>query len=167
MCLWTRKYKIQETGLRWCFRQQKICLQYGRPGFHPWFGKILLEKGIATHSGIVTWEIPRTEEPGRLQFMGSQRVGHDRTHVHARKLLYQNPCYLPFSVPFSISGLPRRLITCWFPLEKSEPSNSLCVIGSRVTYQPGGGTKNCKLTEADLVRQNGEDLSVNTGSLWD
>ena len=36
-----------------------------------------LEKGMATHSTIVTWRIPRTEEPGGLQSMGSQRVEHD------------------------------------------------------------------------------------------
>ena len=36
-----------------------------------------LEKEVATHSGILTWRIPWTEEPGGLQFMGSQRVGHD------------------------------------------------------------------------------------------
>ena len=35
-----------------------------------------LEKEMATHSGLLTWEIPRTEEPGGLQSMGSQRVGH-------------------------------------------------------------------------------------------
>ena len=35
-----------------------------------------LEKGMATHSSILDWEIPWTEEPGRLQSMGSQRVGH-------------------------------------------------------------------------------------------
>ena len=35
------------------------------------------EKGMATHSSILAWRIPRTEEPGGLQFMGSQRVGHD------------------------------------------------------------------------------------------
>ena len=35
------------------------------------------EKGMATHSSVVAWEIPRSEEPGRLQFMGSQRVGHN------------------------------------------------------------------------------------------
>ena len=34
------------------------------------------EKEIATHSSILAWEIPWTEEPGRLQSMGSQRVGH-------------------------------------------------------------------------------------------
>ena len=36
-----------------------------------------LEKGKATHSSILAWRIPWTEEPGGLQSMGSQRVGHD------------------------------------------------------------------------------------------
>ena len=36
-----------------------------------------LEKGMVTHSSILAWKIPWTEEPGRLQSMGSQRVGHD------------------------------------------------------------------------------------------
>jgi len=36
-----------------------------------------LEKGIATHSSILAWRIPRTEEPGGLQSIGSQRVRHD------------------------------------------------------------------------------------------
>ena len=35
-----------------------------------------LEKGIATHSSNFAWKIPRTEEPGGLQCMESQRVGH-------------------------------------------------------------------------------------------
>ena len=36
-----------------------------------------LEKEMATHSSILAWRIPRTEEPGRLQFTGLHRVGHD------------------------------------------------------------------------------------------
>ena len=36
-----------------------------------------LEKGTATHSSILAWRIPRTEESGGLQSMGSQRVGHN------------------------------------------------------------------------------------------
>ena len=36
-----------------------------------------LEEGMATHSSILAWRIPRTEELGGPQFMGSQRVGHD------------------------------------------------------------------------------------------
>ena len=36
-----------------------------------------LEKGMATHSGILAWRIPRAEESGGLWSMGSQRVGQD------------------------------------------------------------------------------------------
>ena len=36
-----------------------------------------LEREMATHSSTLTWIIPWTEEPGRLQSMGSQRVGHN------------------------------------------------------------------------------------------
>mgnify|MGYP006996593640 CR=1 FL=1 len=36
-----------------------------------------LEKGMATHSSILALRIPWTEEPSRLQFMGSQRVGYE------------------------------------------------------------------------------------------
>ena len=36
-----------------------------------------LEKEMATHSSTLAWKIPWTEEPGRLQSMGSQRFGHD------------------------------------------------------------------------------------------
>ena len=36
-----------------------------------------LEKGIATHSSFLAWRIPRTEEPGGLQSIRSQRVGHN------------------------------------------------------------------------------------------
>ena len=40
-------------------------------------GEDSLEKGMATHLGILAWRIPRTGEPGGLQSIGSQRVRHD------------------------------------------------------------------------------------------
>ena len=41
-------------------------------------GEDPLEEGMATHSSIIAWEIPWTEEPGGyIQFIGSHRVGHD------------------------------------------------------------------------------------------
>ena len=46
-------------------------------GFRPWIGEDPLEKGMAAHSSILTWKIPWTEEPGGLQSIGSQGVGHD------------------------------------------------------------------------------------------
>ena len=53
----------------------------------------LLEEEMATLSSILAWRIPWTEEPGRLQSMGSQRVRHDRmtnthTHTHAHTRIF-------------------------------------------------------------------------------
>ena len=48
----------------------------GDLGLNPGLGRSL-EKGMATHSGILAWRIPWTEEPGGLQSMGSQRVEND------------------------------------------------------------------------------------------
>ena len=42
--------------------------------YNPYF---ILEEAMATHSSTLAWKIPWTNEPGRLQSMGSQRVGHD------------------------------------------------------------------------------------------
>jgi len=44
-------------------------------------GEDALEEEMATHSSILVWRIPGTEEPGRLQSMGSQRVRHDLAHM--------------------------------------------------------------------------------------
>ena len=41
-----------------------------------------LQKGMATHSSILSWRIPLTEEPGRQQSMGPQRVGQDCATEH-------------------------------------------------------------------------------------
>ena len=47
-----------------------------------------LEKRMAIHSSILAWRIPWTEKPGRLQFMGSQRVRHDwATNTHTKRVL--------------------------------------------------------------------------------
>ena len=51
------------------------CKRYRRCGFNPWFEKI--PGGNGNHSSILAWIIPWTEESGRLQSMGLQRVGHN------------------------------------------------------------------------------------------
>ena len=52
-------------------------------------GEDPLEQEMATHSSILAWKIPWTEEPGRLQSMGSQRVRHDwvteQVHMHLKQ----------------------------------------------------------------------------------
>ena len=51
------------------------------PAVQTWVQSLIqedpLEKGMAIHSSILDWRIPRTEEPGRLQSLGSQRIEHD------------------------------------------------------------------------------------------
>ena len=48
-----------------------------------------LEKGMATHFSILAWRNPQTEEPGGLQSMGSQKVGHDTTNAQIGPSLSQ------------------------------------------------------------------------------
>ena len=50
-----------------------------------------LEEDMASHSSILTWRIPWTEEPGGLQMMGSQRVGHDGATNTTLLLLAKRP----------------------------------------------------------------------------
>ena len=65
----------QRLGLsRWLSGKEYPC-NIGDLSLIPVTGRSL-EKGMANHSSILAWEIPRTEEPGRLQPMGFQRVGH-------------------------------------------------------------------------------------------
>ena len=49
-----------------------------------------LEKEMATHSSILSWKIPWTEEPGRLQSMGSQRIGTRLSNFTFNKWCWQN-----------------------------------------------------------------------------
>ena len=58
-------------------KSQRICLQFGRPGFDPWVGKIIWRMAQKTTPIFMPGESPWTEDPGRLESMGSQRVGHD------------------------------------------------------------------------------------------
>ena len=46
------------------------------------------EKEMATHSSILAWKIPWTEEPGEPQSLGSQRVGHDLATEHKHDVLH-------------------------------------------------------------------------------
>ena len=66
-----------------------------------------LEEEIATHSSILTQEIPWTEKPGGLQFMGSQRVRHDLVTKQQQHLTKQHPTFYvsPTSVSHSVDTL--------------------------------------------------------------
>ena len=50
-----------------------------------------LEEAMATHSSILAWEIPWTEEAGGLQFLGSKRVGHNWAHTYIYYIIRVRP----------------------------------------------------------------------------
>ena len=59
---------------RWLSGKESAC-NAGDEGLIPGSQEDSLEKEMATHSSILAWEIPWTEEPGGLQFKGSQELG--------------------------------------------------------------------------------------------
>ena len=63
-------------GLPWWLSSQESICNTGDTSSIPGLGRSSV-KEMATHSSIFAWRIPWTEEPGGLQLMGSQRVGHD------------------------------------------------------------------------------------------
>ena len=65
---------IEHLGLPWWFSSKESACNAGDLG-SPRGQEDPLEKGMATHSSILAWRIPWTEEPGGLQSMGSQEVG--------------------------------------------------------------------------------------------
>ena len=69
-----------------------------------------MEEEMATHSSILAWRIPWTEEPGGLQFMGSQRVGRDSAHTHTYKDIFKGSVHQMSAEliisPFLSSSLP-------------------------------------------------------------
>ena len=73
MLLCTLLYSPIQSGLpRWLSGNESAC-QCRRCRFGPWEGEDSLDEEMITHSSILAWEIPWTEEPGGLQSMGSQK----------------------------------------------------------------------------------------------
>ena len=98
-----------------------------------------LEKEMATHSRILTWRVSWTEEPGGLQSLGSQRVGHDsdshtHTHTHTDTVTHTAPTGTSRSLKWT-------LITCY-------------------TYRAGSPTRRGRLCPCQGFRVGGETCSV-------
>ena len=83
---------------------QRICLPMQETQVHSLGQEDLLEQELATHSSVVAWRIPWTEKRGWLQFMGSQRVGHDRATKHTHKLEVEWEECLPVSKYLELCG---------------------------------------------------------------
>ena len=66
--------------------EESVC-QCKRCRFNPWVRKVP-SVAITTHSSILAWKIPWAEEPGGVESMGSQKVGHDLTTEHTCNTLH-------------------------------------------------------------------------------
>ena len=72
-----------------------------------------LEEGMATHSSVLAWRVPRTEEPGGLQSVGWQRVRHDLSlHAHTFSFSQGSSSSFPGPQFFSRGCSTCRLLTC-------------------------------------------------------
>ena len=94
-----------------------ICSDFGAPknslALFPLFPHLFAMKAMAPHSSTLAWKIPWTEEPGRLQSMGSRRVRHDRAtslslfaFMHWRRKWQPTPVFLPGESQGEPGGLP-------------------------------------------------------------
>ena len=97
----------------------------------------LLQKGMATRSSILAWRIPWTEETGGLQFMGSQRVGHDSVQPSPlSNMKSSSQSFLIFfcqSLPSLSSGCYLHFtgfVVCWFPRVRSKMVTYLACLSS-------------------------------------
>ena len=110
----------------------------------------LLEKETATHSSILAWKTPLMEEPGELQSMGSQRVGHDwvtslSISVHVCSVvsnssqphgLWPTKLFCPWNVPGKNIGVGCHfLLQGIFPTQGSNPSLS-CLLNRQADSLP-------------------------------
>ena len=83
-----------------------------------------LEKEMATHSSILAWRIPWTEEPGGLQSMGSQRVGHDWATSLSLSIRIGLPLWLIVKNPPAMRETWVRSLGWENPLEKAKATHS-------------------------------------------
>ena len=126
---WTHLILIG-LGLPWWLRWYSVCLQCRRPGVQSLGGEDPLEKETTIYSSTLAWKILSTEERGRLQPTGSQRVGHDWvtslfTFTFMLWAFFQKLCLAPF-LPVSCSFPEPRLgpQCCLYNLLEGQPENS-------------------------------------------
>ena len=130
----------------WLSGKESPC-QCRRLRFDPWLGRSPGE-GNGNPSNILDWEIPWTEEPGRLQSMLLQRVGRDWAHMHGytgrelrerekhffflKKQEFDNWAYLTqkmFQLKKYVTRGLQELVILYFPLgAKAQYSESVCMV---------------------------------------
>ena len=96
--------------LPWCLSWERIFLQCGRPVFDPWVGQIPWRRAWPPTSVFLPEEFLWTEEPGRLQSMGSQRVGLDWVTFTFKQ---QQDCFLLWYSTASWLSEHKEILVIW------------------------------------------------------
>ena len=117
-------------GLPWWLSQNLPTMQETQVRFLGWEDP--LEKGMATHSSVTAWRSPWTEEPGRLQSVGLQRVGHSLA-IEQGSLVAQRLKRLPGMRETWVRSLGRE-----DPLEKEMATHS-STLAWRIPWREGPG----------------------------
>ena len=91
-------FALGDRTKKYCYNlcQRVFCLRYFIVSRHFMVTSLILEKEMATHSSILAWGIPWTEDPGRLQSMGLQSVRHDwatKQQLISKLILLTNRLY--------------------------------------------------------------------------
>ena len=122
-----------------------------------------LEKEMAIHSRTIAWKIPWIEEPGRLQSMGSQRVGHD----WATSLHFTSKSFIVMSIIFIASPSGGDFISWNHFLCSSVRSNSLSFIGGWQQFiTSSGSTSNyLDISTTSIVTWSTEVLDPSKSSI--
>ena len=110
------------------------CRRHKSCSFDPWIGKIPWS-GMAAHYSVLAWSIPWTEEPGRPQCVGSQRVGHDWSDLACTHA--EGPCTGVHSVPMCsllcslvlewTTPVPFMASSVWFCFSGESPLTALAI----------------------------------------
>ena len=141
---------LSSSGLRFTFVLRKACWEFGgflcgsgvkNPPANAGDASLIPRSGRSPgdHSSILAWELPWTEEPGGLQSMGSQRVGHDWTPEHVQRIWWASPLHPEkYTYPqnrIHISGSSwTPEVHSWVPAQ-----GRLCYIHSRTSFEGPSG----------------------------
>ena len=131
-----------------------------------------LEKGMATHSWILAWRVPWTEEPGRLQFIGLQRVRHDWSdwaHRNAHSTPMLTKCILILSNTQDNTELGIIMLMSW-GLPWWLRQERICLQCERTGFDPWVSTilwrRNWQPTAMFLPGESQGQRSLACYSLW-
>ena len=115
-----------------------------------------LEEEMATHSSILAWKIPRTEEPGRLQSIGSQRVRYDWERMHTLACFKWTASFREIGGQYKLPTIHCFFIDEWHSLFSLMPQTSQapkkCLLLMKLAYLSGMNSRALVIRSVSLLK---------------